>query len=91
MPAKGDELDHLGLAFNRMADTLLRRRMEQQRVQAVLQERERHLYLALQAARMVAWTWDTAENRVYTTDNLPDIYGVSAVEYAEQGLQHGPS
>ena len=86
VPAKGDELDHLGLAFNRMADTLLRRRMEQQHVQAVLQERERHLYLALQAARMVAWTWDTAENRVYTTDNLPDIYGVSAVEYAEQGF-----
>jgi PAS domain S-box-containing protein len=84
--AKGDELDHLGLAFNRMADTLLRRRTEQQRVQAVLQERERHLYLALQAAHMVAWTWDAAENRVYTTDNLPDIYGVSAVEYAEQGF-----
>ncbi len=83
---QGDELDHLGLTFNRMADTLLRRRMEQQRVQAVLQERERHLYLALQAARMVAWTWDTTENRVYTTDNLPDIYGVSAVEYAEQGF-----
>ena len=87
VPAKGDELDHLGLAFNSMADTLLRRRMEQQRVQAVLQERERHLYLALQAARMVAWTWDTTENRVYTTDNLPDIYGVSAVEYAEQGFR----
>jgi len=83
---KGDELDHLGLTFNRMADTLLRRRLEQQHVQAALQERERHLYLALQAARMVAWTWDTTENRVYTTDNLPDIYGVSAVEYAEQGF-----
>ncbi len=84
--AKGDELDHLGLTFNRMADTLLRRRREQQHVQAVLQERERHLHLALQAARMVAWTWDADGNSVQTTDNLPDIYGVSAVDYAEQGF-----
>ena len=83
---KGDELDHLGLTFNHMADTLLRRRTEQQRVQAVLQERERHLYLALQAARMVAWTWDIVENRVHTTDNLPEIYGLTEVEYAEQGF-----
>ena len=84
--ADGDELDHLGLTFNQMADALLQRQTEQQRVQAALMERERHLYLALQAARMVAWTWDAVQDRTETTGNVAEIYGLSVVEYAAQGF-----
>jgi two-component system sensor histidine kinase UhpB len=53
---------------------------------ALQQQREHHLALALEAARMVAWSWDVARDRVETTGNIADIYGVSAVEYAAQGF-----
>jgi PAS domain S-box-containing protein len=51
-----------------------------------LPERERLLALALDAARMVAWTWDPRQDRVETVGDLAGIYGVSAVDLAEQGF-----
>ncbi|HEU5103310.1 MAG TPA: PAS domain S-box protein [Roseiflexaceae bacterium] len=58
----------------------------EQQARAKLQERERHLHLALESARMVAWTWDSSHNRVETTDGFAAIYGLSKIEYAEQGF-----
>ena len=52
----------------------------------LLQEREQLLALALDSARMVAWTWDPKKDRVETVGDLPGIYGVSAVEFSEQGF-----
>src|SRR5260221_2307662 len=52
----------------------------------LLPEHQQLLGLALDAARMVAWTWDPRADRVETTGDLPGIYGVSAVEYAERGF-----
>jgi PAS domain S-box-containing protein len=77
--ARGDELDKLALTFNQMADTLHQRQTE-------LAERERHLDLALQAARMVAWTWDPRKDQIATTDSFAEVYGLSPIQYAEQGF-----
>ncbi|RIK38083.1 MAG: hypothetical protein DCC55_22215 [Chloroflexi bacterium] len=74
-----DELDQLARTFNDMAEALQQR-------QAELLEREQHLHLALQAARMVAWTGDPHQNHIQTTGNFPDIFGITASEYAEQGF-----
>jgi PAS domain S-box-containing protein len=74
-----DELDHLALTFNQMADTLQHREAE-------LLARERYLGLALESARMVAWTWNPIQNRLRATDNFVDLYGVAADEYARQGF-----
>jgi PAS domain S-box-containing protein len=75
----GDELDDLGRAFNNMADALLQRRTR-------LLERERHLHLALQAARMMAWTWDPVQDRLETTENFPDIYGTGPAHTSADGF-----
>ena len=53
----------------------------------LLQERERLFALALDSARMVAWTWDPRQDRVETIGDLPGIYGVSAVQFSEQGFR----
>src|SRR4051794_1901002 len=52
----------------------------------LLQERQQLLGLALDSARMVAWTWDPRADRVETVGDLPSVYGVSAVEYAASGF-----
>ncbi|HZU14256.1 MAG TPA: PAS domain S-box protein [Chloroflexota bacterium] len=51
-----------------------------------LHAREQQLMLALQASRMVAWEWDPIRDIITTTENLPQIYGVTAVELAEQAF-----
>jgi PAS domain S-box-containing protein len=76
---KGDELDALGRAFNNMAEALLQRRTR-------LLERERHLHLALQSARMMAWTWDPIQDHLETTDNFADIYGASPARTSADGF-----
>ena len=35
---------------------------------------------------MVAWEWDPAADRVTTSANLPEVYGVAAIESAEQAF-----
>jgi PAS domain S-box-containing protein len=49
-------------------------------------ELERQLALALDSARMVAWTWDPKLDRVETSGDLAAIYGLPAVDYAEKGF-----
>jgi PAS domain S-box-containing protein len=77
--SSGDELDRLAVTVNNMAEALLQR-------QAEALERERQLHLALHAARMVAWTWDPLHDRVSTTANFAEIYGLSPVEVASEGF-----
>jgi PAS domain S-box-containing protein len=77
--SSGDELDRLAITVNNMAEALLQR-------QAEALERERQLHLALQAARMVAWTWDPLRDRVITTENFAEIYGLNAVNLASEGF-----
>jgi PAS domain S-box-containing protein len=51
-----------------------------------LQTNQERLQLATEFARLVVWEWDIATNRVETTANVKEIYGVSSVGYAEQGF-----
>jgi PAS domain S-box-containing protein len=55
-----------------------------QHARAGLLERERHLHLALESARMAAWTWDPFQNQFETTDSFVTIYGLSPSDYAGQ-------
>ncbi len=52
----------------------------------VAQDLRQQLILALDSARMVAWSWDPKLDRVETIGNLADIYGLPAVDYAEKGF-----
>jgi PAS domain S-box-containing protein len=51
-----------------------------------LRASEQRLQLAIHAARMVAWEWDPHADRVTTTDNLAEVYGVPGLERAEEGF-----
>jgi PAS domain S-box-containing protein len=53
----------------------------------ILRESEATLRLALQAARMVAWEWDTQQNQIITTDTFEAIYGLPAIRMVEEGFQ----
>ncbi|MEP7355700.1 MAG: PAS domain S-box protein, partial [Anaerolineales bacterium] len=50
------------------------------------QEFQEQMALALDLARMVAWTWDAKLDRVETQGDLAGIYGLPAVEFAEKGF-----
>lgn len=41
---------------------------------------EERLRLAVEAARIVAWEWDPATERMTTTENMREIYGVSSLD-----------
>jgi PAS domain S-box-containing protein len=63
---------------------------ERRRAEEILHDSQQRLELAVQAARMVAWEWDPVTDRVSTSANLPEVYGISAIEGAEQafGMLH---
>jgi PAS domain S-box-containing protein len=73
---------------NLCAQALERARLYEAERQARVEllERERQLYLALESARMAAWTWDTRRDQIEATGNIPAIYGVAALENAEQSF-----
>ncbi len=62
--------------------------VEQTRVDAETAQRasEERLRLALDAARMVAWEWDPMRERMTTTGNLREIYGVSSLDSSAAAL-----
>jgi hypothetical protein len=80
------EVGELARAFDSMADALQARLNEVQHTQAELVEREQHLNLAMRAARMVAWSWLPQRDKIETTENFADIYGMPIIEYAQQGF-----
>jgi PAS domain S-box-containing protein len=47
---------------------------------------EERLRLAVQTARIVVWDWLPQTNQVTTTENFSEIYGLTAIQYAEQGF-----
>jgi PAS domain S-box-containing protein len=59
---------------------------ERRRAEERLRDSQQRLELALQAARMVAWEWDPVADSVTTSANLPDVYGVPAIQDAEHAF-----
>jgi PAS domain S-box-containing protein len=61
---------------------------EQARIdaEAAQQASEQRLHLALDAARMVAWEWDPATERIAATGNVREIYGVSEISDSAAGF-----
>ncbi|MDQ3998035.1 MAG: hypothetical protein M3303_13595, partial [Gemmatimonadota bacterium] len=53
---------------------------------AVLRESEDRLHLALRAARMVAWEWDPAADRILTIGDLKGIYGIESLPQPAVGF-----
>jgi PAS domain S-box-containing protein len=51
-----------------------------------LQTHQQRLQLAAEFARLVVWEWELSTNRVETTANVQEIYGVSSLDYTEQGF-----
>ena len=46
---------------------------------------EARLQRAVQTARMVVWEWNPSLNQIQTTGNFEEIYGLSKIEFAEEG------
>ena len=59
---------------------------EHKRTEAALRASEERLRLAIEANRMVAWEWDPAADRITTSENFADIYGLPALAGAEEGF-----
>ncbi len=54
--------------------------------QESLRESEQRLRLGLQAARMIAWDWEPAVNRLITVGDVSEIYGVESVDDPQQAF-----
>src|SRR5688500_10299865 len=67
----------------RFADLVEQTRIEAEVAQHASEER---LRLALDAAHMVAWKWDPTRDRITTTGNLREIYGVSSLANSAAGF-----
>ncbi len=59
----------------------------QQRVRAeqALRESEERLQIAVNTAKTVLWEWNILQNKIETTPNFEDVYGLSSIDFAEQG------
>jgi PAS domain S-box-containing protein len=67
----------------RFADLVEQTRIDAEAAQHASEER---LRLALDAARMVAWEWEPTRDRMTTTGNLREIYGVSSLATSAAGF-----
>jgi PAS domain S-box-containing protein len=67
----------------RFADLVEQTRIDAEAAQRASEER---LRLALEVARMVAWEWDPTRDRITTTGNLGEIYGVSSLANSAAGF-----
>jgi PAS domain S-box-containing protein len=62
---------------------------ERKQSEAVLQQGEDHLRLALSAASMVAWEWRLNDNSVTVSDSIADIFGLlpnTKIETQQQAI-----
>ncbi|QNF34837.1 PAS domain S-box protein [Adhaeribacter swui] len=59
---------------------------ERNRAEQALRNSEERLQLAVDTARTVVWEWDVAENRIETTPNFSEVYGLSVIEFTQQGF-----
>lgn len=69
------------------AETANRISIAVERTKAIeaLRASEERLQIAINTARTVVWEWNVKENKIETTPNFKDIYGLSSIDFAEQG------
>lgn len=59
---------------------------DQKNAEQALRESERRLQRAVSTAKTVVWSWNVEENKIDTTSNFKDVYGLTAIEFAEEGF-----
>lgn len=60
--------------------------LERARAEEALRSSEERMRLAIEANRMVAWEWDPVNDRVITSENVAEIYGMDSVDKAATGF-----
>ncbi len=75
----------LGASDSRKVAILFKNITDQKRTEIALRESEERLRRAVEAARTVVWEWDAMADRTTATDNIADVYGISAIDFAAQG------
>ncbi len=60
---------------------------ERKNAEIALRKSEERLRLAIGTACTVVWEWDVQQNNIQTTPNFADVYGLSAISFAEQGWE----
>lgn len=64
----------------------IRYTMERRHIHEMLRENSHRLQLAIEAGRMVAWSWDAKTGRITATGNFKEILGCDPVSDAGEGL-----
>ncbi|MBA2597124.1 MAG: PAS domain S-box protein [Chloroflexia bacterium] len=75
----------LGGSDSRRVAILFKNITEQKQTEIALRESEERLRRAVAATRTVVWEWDVANDRITTTENIAQVYGISAIDFAAQG------
>lgn len=60
-------------------------RIQRARAEEALRKSEERLQVAIKIAKTVVWEWNVPENKIETTENFPEVYGYSTIEFAQQG------
>ncbi len=59
---------------------------ERRKAEEALRSSEERMRLAIESNRMVAWEWDPQADRVTTSDNFSEIYGLTTVSSEADGF-----
>ena len=83
----GHQTDPTGpVELARLAGVINRMESEIRGREELLKDAQKRLHIALRTARMVAWSWDPVANRIETTDNFREIYGLPDIAESSQGF-----
>ncbi|MEC5217873.1 PAS domain S-box-containing protein [Actimicrobium sp. GrIS 1.19] len=80
------EADNLARAMDHAARLLALRAQALLQSHAIIEEREGELRRAQNVARLGSWTWDAASGAVVTSEEIHNIFGMSAMPPFEQQL-----
>ncbi len=64
----------------------IRYALERRHAEEVLRESSQRLRQAIQAGRMIAWSWDAGARKLTVSDNFEEIYGRTAVTSSDEAL-----